>query len=99
MTPSSLVKMYVEIKHFIEERRRYYSDKVNTLFYLMNFHIVKPSSLLGPDIRLDILFLNTLSLHSSLNVWDHVSITTVSIIVLYISILKFLEGSREDKNV
>ena len=42
----------------------------------MNFLIVEPSplpfsSLLGPNIRLRILFSNTLSLHSSLNVRVH----------------------------
>ena len=49
------------------------------------------SSLLGPNICLRILFSNTLSLHSSLNVRDHVSqpySTTGNIIVL---IFKFLE--------
>ena len=43
-------------------------------------------SLLGPNIRLKILFTNTLSLHSSLNVRGHVSQpyrTTDNIIVLY----------------
>ena len=44
----------------------------------MKFLIVKPSPLpilmlLGPNIRLRMLFLNTLSLHSSLNVRDHAS--------------------------
>ena len=44
----------------------------------MKFLIVEPSpllisSLLGPNIRLRILFSNTLSLDSSLNVRDHVS--------------------------
>ena len=45
------------------------------------------SSLLGPNIRLRILFSNTLSLNSSLNVRDHASqpySTTGNIIVLYI---------------
>ena len=52
------------------------------------------SSLLGPNTRLRILFSNTLSLDSSLNVRDHVSqpySTTGNIIVLYILIFKFLE--------
>ena len=47
------------------------------------------ASLLGPNIRLRILFSNTLSLHSSPNVRDHVSqpySTTGNIIVLYILI-------------
>ena len=52
------------------------------------------SSLLGPNICLRILFSNTLSLQSSLNVRDHVShpcSTTGNIIVLCILIFKFLD--------
>ena len=68
----------------------------------MKFLIVHPSPLLGPNIRLSILFSNTLSLDSSLNVRDHVSqlySRTGNIIVLYILIFKSLESSREDQNV
>ena len=60
------------------------------------------SFLLGPNIRFRILFSNTLSLDSSLNVRDHVSqpySTTGNIIVLYILIFKFLERSLEEKSV
>ena len=56
------------------------------------------SSLLGPDLRLWILFSNTLSLHSSFNIRDHVSqpySTTGSIIVLYVLIFKFLSRRLE----
>ena len=59
-------------------------------------------SLLGPNIRLRILFSNTLSQHSSLNVKDHAShpySTTGNIIVSYILIFKFLEGSREINSI
>ena len=68
----------------------------------MKFLIVEPSpfppfsSFSGPNIRLRILFSNTLSLHSSLSVSDHVSqpySTTGNTIVLYISIFKFSERS------
>ena len=60
------------------------------------------SSLLGPNIRLRILFSNTLSLHSSLNVRNYVPqpySRAGNVIVLYILIFKLLERSREDKNV
>ena len=57
--------------------------------------------LLDPNIRIRILFSNALSLHSSLNVRDHVSqpySTNSNIIVLNILIFKFLERSLEDKS-
>jgi hypothetical protein len=55
-------------------------------------------SLFGPNILLSILFSNTLSLCSSLNVRDQVSHPygiTGKIIVLYIQMFKFLESRRE----
>ena len=67
-----------------------------------HLNVIDFVSLFGPNIRLRILFSNTLSLHSSLNVRDHASqpySTTGNIIVLYILIFKFLERSREDKSV
>ena len=72
----------------------------------MMFLIVEPSPLpililLGPKIRLRILFSNTFSLHSFLNVRYHVSqpYSKTGNIVFYILISKFLERSREDKSV
>ena len=73
----------------------------------MKFLIVQPSSLLlriplGPEIRFTILFSNTLSLRSSLNVRDQAPqpyTTTGNIIDLHIIIFKFLEKSREDRSV
>jgi hypothetical protein len=58
------------------------------------------SSLLGPNILLNTLFSNNLSLCSSLNLSDQVSLpyrTTVKIIVLYILIFIILHSKLQDK--
>jgi len=65
-------------------------------------HSPVTSSLLGQNILLKTLFLNTLSLRSSLNVSDQVSHpykTTGKIIVLYILIFKFLDNVLLQRNV
>ena len=68
---------------------------------LCNFlHSHVTPSLLGPNILLNTLFSNTLSLCSSLNVSDKVSHpykTTGKIMDLYILIFKFLDNKPEDK--
>jgi len=66
------------------------------------FNFLITSSLLGPNILLNTLFSNTLSLHSSLNVSDQVSHpykTTAKIIVLCTLIFKFLDSKLEDKKI
>ena len=58
------------------------------------------SSLLGPNILLNTMFSHTLSFLSSRNVNDQVSHpykTIGKILVLYISIFKFLDSNLEDK--
>ena len=58
-------------------------------------HFPVTSSLLGPNILLNTLFSNTLSLRSSLNLSDQVSHpykTTGRIIFLYILIFKLIKG-------
>ena len=63
-------------------------------------HSFVTSSLLGPNILLNTLFSNSLSLRSSLNVSDQVSHQnkpTGKIIALYILILKFLDSKLENK--
>ena len=79
-------------------------DEENRLFSssLWNFlHSPVTSSLLGPNILLNTLFSNTISLHSSLNVSDQVSHpykTTGKIIILYILILNFWIANWKTKD-
>jgi hypothetical protein len=60
----------------------------------------RTSSLLGPNILFSILFWNTFSLCSSINIRDQMSHpyrTTGKIIVLYVPIFMFLVSRGEDK--
>ena len=70
--------------------------------FLFSFlHFLITSSLLGPNILLNTLFSNTLSLHSSLNDSDqfsHPYKTTGKIIVLCILIFKFLIATWKTKD-
>ena len=63
-------------------------------------HYPVTSSLFGPNILINTLFSNTLSLHSSLIVSDqdsHPHKTTSKIIVLYILYFKLCDNKMEDK--
>jgi len=63
-------------------------------------HSPVTSSHLAPNIPLNTLFSNTLSLHPSLSVSDQVShpyITTGKIVILYILIFNFLEIKQKDQ--
>ena len=69
----------------IVERYKLWSSSLWSLLH-------SPFSILGLNILLKILFSKTVSLHSSLNIRDHVSqpySTIGNIIVLYVLIIKF----------
>ena len=66
--------------------------------YFTPFIVTSP--LLGPNILLNTIFSNSLSLRSSLNVSDynsHPYKTTRKYVVLYVLIFKFLDSKLEDK--
>ena len=72
--------------------------KLLIMFFL---HSPVTSSLLGPNILLNTLFSNTISLRLSLNVSDqvpHPYKTTCKITILYIFILKFWIANRKTKD-
>jgi hypothetical protein len=72
----------------------------NLIWSLLCSYLPPPTTLsLGPNILLNTLFSNTLSLCSSLIVRDQVSHPLImdKIIVLYIFIFKFLVSSQGDK--
>src|SRR5215471_7200925 len=93
--PTHLIRLDLTTCTILGEEYRSFSSS------LCNFlHSPVTSSLLGPNILLNTLFSNTLSLCPSLNVSDQVSYpykTTGRIIVLYSLIFKALDSELEDK--
>ena len=89
-TPRSSRSSYFITRTILGEQYRSLSSSLCSFL-----HSPVTSSLLAPNILLNTIFSNTLSLRSSLNVSDQVShpyTTTGKIIVLYILIFKFLEN-------
>jgi hypothetical protein len=75
-----------------------YRSLISTLCNFLNSSVISSHS--GPNILLNILFSNSLSLLSSLDVSDQVSYpykTAGEIIVLYILIFIFLGSKLEDR--
>ena len=92
--PSHLVLYFITWTILGEEYRSFSSSLSSFL------HSPVTSSLLSPNILLSTLFSNTFSLRSSINISDQVSHpynTTSRIIVLCISVFKFLDSKLEDK--
>ena len=86
---------------FHQTNNIWWAVQINNFLNNSFFHSPVTSSLLGPNILLNILLLDTLSLLSSLNVSYHISSpckTTDKIIVLYILIFVFLDSKLEDKS-
>jgi len=93
--PAHLVLLDLIIQTIFGEQCRSLSSSLYSFL-----HSPVTSSLLGPNILLNTLFSNTLSLRSSLNVSDQVSHpykTTGKNIVRYILIFTFLDSKLEDK--
>ena len=92
--PAHLILLHFITRTILGEEYRSLSPSLCSFL-----HSLVTSSLLDPNILLNTLFSNTLSIRSSLNVSDQVThpYKTTRIIVLYISIFKFLYNKLKDK--
>src|SRR5215468_4846925 len=93
--PAHLILLDLTTCTILGEEYRSFSS---SLCYFLHSSVT--SSLLGPNILLNTLFSNTISLCFSLNVSDQVSHpykTRGRIMVLYILIFKILDSNLEDK--
>ena len=94
--PTSFFSIWSPEQYWVRSNRSLSSSLCSFL------HTPAVSFLLGPNILLNTLFSNTLSLHSSLNVSNQVSHpykTTGKTTVLYILIFKFFDSKLEDKRL
>ena len=93
--PTHLILLDLITRKILGEEYRSLSSSLCSFFYSL-----VTSYFSGPNILLNTLFSNTLSLRSSLNVRDQVSHpykTTGKIIITYIFIFKFLDSNLENK--
>jgi hypothetical protein len=93
--PAHLILLDFTNQTILDEEYRFWNSLLRIFFHFLVtlFH-------LGPNIHLNNLFSNTLSLRSFLNVNDQVSHlykTKGKIIVLYILIFKFVNSNLKDK--
>jgi len=87
--PAHLILLDLITRTILGEEYRSLSSSLRSFL-----HSPITSSLLGPNILINTLFSNTLSLRDQVS---HPYKTTGEIIVLYILILKFLDNKVEDK--
>ena len=93
--PAHLILLHFITRTILGEQYKSFSSSLCSFL-----HSPVTSSLLGPNILLNTMFSDNLSLLSSRNVKDQVSHpykTTGKIVVLYILIFKFFDSNLEDK--